>query len=255
MKEILECAVSSWNAYWGESSYLWLLGISLACLLFFAWKKKEAGVLVSYQILILAVFFTPVTAGIIQKCIGALVYWRMLWLFPTVPLIAFAMVLVIRSSQKKVFRFVLTVLAAAVIVCAGTSVWQAGNYEIVNNRQQVPDDIVAISRLIAKNRTSEESRVAADNYVASYIRVYDPSIQMPYGREGRGAVSKDARALWKYINSGEPVYKKIAVRAKRENCEFLVFPVLQEEIKESMDEYGYEMIGSSGYYGIFRRKE
>ena len=246
--------MSSWNAYWGESRYLWLLGAAFLVLIFLSRKNKTARDLLFYEILMAVIYFCPVTAAVIQKCVGALVYWRVIWLFPVVPVIAYAAVSMIRKCPKRILRFVCMAAVICLIVLSGKSVWQAGNYALTANRQQVPDEVAQISRIVLENRKSEDSLVAADDHVASYLRVYDASIKMVYGRRGDGAASKNAFSLYESMVSPEPDYKKITDLAQQENCEILIFPVPQESVIADMEEYGYEIIGSVESYGIFQRK-
>ena len=71
-----------------------------------------------------------------------------------------------------------------VIAASGTGMIKAGNFERVYNRQQVPDQIAMICNRINEDREGKKVRIAADEYTASYIRVYDPSLKMAYGRRG-----------------------------------------------------------------------
>lgn len=254
----MESVADAWNRYWNGSSYRFLLPAAVLILLVLAKKYKKAGELAVYQILIALVFVCPATAWFIQKCVGELVYWRTLWLFPVVPAIALAMTLLVKSCKPKWGKGVLAALFLAAAVFAGTSVWQAGNFVKTGNRQQVPDPVAAAAGLIAENRTSEESLAAVDDFIASYIRVYDPSIRMPYGREARGAESRNAKALYLEIMNPEPVYHHLARRASVMNCEFLVFEVPEEKesrICYSVGRYGYELIGKADRYGVFQKKK
>lgn len=252
MREIIECTIASWNAYWGESRYVWLLCAAFVCLLFFCRKNEDVKDMVRYLLFMTIVYFCPITAAVIQKCVGALVYWRVIWLFPVAAVLAYAAVLVVRKVPIKMFRFVCIALFACLIGFSGMSVRQAGNYVIAANRQQVPDEVAQISRILVENRTSEESLVAADDHIASYLRVYDASIKMVYGRRGDGAASKRAFSLYENVVSPEPDYQTIADIAKQESCELLIFRVPKEGVIDEMEKYGYHLIGSVEDYGIFQ---
>ena len=93
MKEIVETDTGISGRITGEkdisSIYCWLAVLYL--LIFREKIKKPDTILLVYLVISLAVFFCPITAKIIQKCIGELVYWRVLWIVPSVPVIAFAM--------------------------------------------------------------------------------------------------------------------------------------------------------------------
>lgn len=252
MREIIECITASWSAYWGESRYVWLLCAAFVCLAIFGRKNEAAKDLIRYQILMTVVYFCPVTAAVVQKCVGALVYWRVIWLFPVAAMLSYAAVLIIQKEKKRILRFVWMGVFVCLIMFSGKSVWQAGNYEITANRQQVPDEVAQIGRMILENRTSQDSLVAADDHVASYLRVYDASIKMVYGRRGDGAASKRAFSLYENVVSPEPDYQKITEIAQQEGCEFLIFRVPQESVIDEMEECRYKMIGSVEDYVVFQ---
>ena len=88
MREILQNALTSWDKYWDGSIYPYLLLGAALYLLFFEKKRKQAGYLLGYLVITLALMFCPVTAALIEKCIGGMVYWRVVWIFPALPVIA-----------------------------------------------------------------------------------------------------------------------------------------------------------------------
>ena len=90
MKRALLASLDAWQKYWGNGFYVYLLLAACLYFLVFGRKKERSRILSGYIVVFLAVFFCPVTAYIIQKCIGRSVYWRVLWVLPAVPLIAYA---------------------------------------------------------------------------------------------------------------------------------------------------------------------
>ena len=70
MKRALLASLDAWQKYWGNGFYVYLLLAACLYFLVFGRKKERARILFSYIIVFLAVFFCPVTAYIIQKCIG-----------------------------------------------------------------------------------------------------------------------------------------------------------------------------------------
>ena len=74
-----------------------------------------------------------------MKCIGKIVYWRVLWLLPTVPLIAGGFTELVRRSRNRIVQVILVLVLTGVIAASGTGMIKAGNFERVYNRQQVPD--------------------------------------------------------------------------------------------------------------------
>ena len=63
MREILQNALTSWDKYWDGSIYPYLLLGAALYLLFFEKKRKQAGYLLGYLVITLALMFCPVTAA------------------------------------------------------------------------------------------------------------------------------------------------------------------------------------------------
>ena len=91
--------MDAWQKYWGNGFYVYLLLAACLYFLVFGRKKERSRILSGYIVVFLAVFFCPVTAYIIQKCIGRSVYWRVLWILPAVPLIAYAGTCLIKKVE------------------------------------------------------------------------------------------------------------------------------------------------------------
>lgn len=201
MKEIVTWAVTIWDMYWGNGWVQYLLALSGIGILILGRKKGIALRLFFYTVLLLGLFFCPVSGRVIMRCIGESVYWRVLWLLPTVPVIAGGFTEVVSRSKNGILQAVLTAVLVGAVVISGTGMIKAGNFERVYNHRQVPDEIAMICNKINADRNKREVRIAADEYAASYIRVYDPSLKMVYGRRGYGAADKTIKNLYKQITS------------------------------------------------------
>lgn len=234
MKEMIKKSLGFWNNYWGDSVFPYLLAIALLYLLIFKRKKKTTRYVLGYVFLALFLFFFPYTAKIIQKCIGENVYWRVLWLVPSTPVIALAMTEFIRG-RKAVLQPVLLVLCTAVIVLGGKEFYTEGYYHKVNNYQQVPDVVAGICELAKQDAGGEKFLLVADEYVSSYIRVYDPSIYLPFGRRGSGGAIGTRRQLYFEINAPSFNYTSIAKYAKRNRCNYLVVKIPNEQQKKELE--------------------
>lgn len=252
MKEIIAWTVNVWRMYWGNGWIPYLLALGGACALIFGKKKKNSLSLVLYSVFLLVLFFCPFSGRVIMKCIGKIVYWRVLWLLPTVPLIAGGFTELVRRSRNRIVQVILVLVLTGVIAASGTGMIKAGNFERVYNRQQVPDQIAMICNRINEDREGKEVRIAADEYTASYIRVYDPSLKMAYGRRGDGAVGKKARVLYKQITSEVPDGKKTSsLAADAVHCTYVVMVPPDENFVLDMVAGGYQVLDTVSPYYIF----
>ena len=76
--------------------------------------KAKAGAVAIYTLLALAAFFFPISAWILQKCIGAEVYWRVLWVVPVVPLLAYVGTRLVRMPKKRIAQAAVLVIMLGV---------------------------------------------------------------------------------------------------------------------------------------------
>lgn len=154
-------------------------------------------------------------------------------------------------------QYILLIFIAAVLAFCGTGLNKDGFYKKVQNVQKIPDEVVSICNLINEQKEeNEEIYLATDDKIASYVRVYDPSIKMPYGRGGKGASGKKAaRWLHKQLVAEVPVIKKVVKNAKRLKCNYLVFPVPSKKKQLYMETKGFYLIGQVNEYGIFKYYE
>lgn len=251
MKEMIKKSLGFWNNYWGDSIFPYLLVIALLYLLIFKRKKKTTWYVLGYVFLALFLFFCPYTAKVIQRCIGENVYWRVLWLVPSAPVIALSMTEFIRG-RKEILQPVLLVLCAAVIALGGKEFYTEGYYHKVNNYQQVPDAVAGICELVNQDAGGEKFLLTADEYVSSYVRVYDPSIYLPFGRRGSGGAVGSRRQLYFEINAPALNYTNIAKYAEWVKCNYLVVKIPNEQQKTELESYHYQELGVIGEYSVYR---
>ncbi len=61
-----------------------------------------------------------------MKCIGKIVYWRVLWLLPTVPLIAGGFTELVPEDGDRIVQVILVLVLTGVIAASGTGMIKAG---------------------------------------------------------------------------------------------------------------------------------
>lgn len=254
MKEIMEQILSAWNNYWGDGCYQYLLLAAILYLAICCRKNKATKYILGYVFLVLFLFFCPVTASIIRMCIGENVYWRVLWILQLVPVVSFAATEFLKE-RKKIVQPVLVILFAAVIVLSGKGIYESGYYKEINNYQKVPDSVAAIGNLIRTDAGDEKVIAATDNYIGSYLRVYDPSIYMLYGREARGAVIYPYLVMYQEVNAVEKNYDRIGWAGRLLACNYLIVEITAEPQKAEIEAYDYHEIGTVNQYCVFRLGE
>lgn len=255
MIEMMQWILSVWNAYWDEGFYQYLLLVS-AVFLFLFYRKKEScrQALISLAA-VLFLFFFPPAAYVIRACIGSTVYWRVLWLLPLIPAVSLAAAELVSGRKSKAVQLLLMLAIAAAVGLSGRDMLRSGNFVRLSNHQKVPDEAAYICNMISEAAASDgisEIRIASDDYLNSYIRVYDSSILMPFGRWGKGALDQASERLYQEMTSDWPNYRRLARLAKKKECNFLALPQREKDPDQALAKYGYEPIGTAGSYTVYQ---
>jgi hypothetical protein len=241
--------------YWGKGYVQYLLPVACVYLLVRRKKIRQAGLFLGYFALGLFFYWCPLTAGIIQKCVGTDVYWRYLWVLPTVPVLALAMTDFCMNCKKKLLRFAAVVLMAGVIVVSGEAIRPSEIYSKESNRQKVPETVAAVCSIIREDAKDGEVLLATDDDLASFIRVYDASIQMPYGRAARGASNSIERQLYQLIMQTPMDCEALMDCVGQTDVNYLVVKLAKETEEEAnicIESHDFMRIGKVNDYGIYR---
>lgn len=262
MKEVIGV---SWNTYLGFKGGGMHMGLYFAAVLFLALlsrtdnEKRNNYLLSGYSILFWGIFFFPLTAKIIvEYCIGSNVYWRMFWILPFPLVTAYAFALALKQVPSGWKRGIFIFFTMAVIMVTGTSIYPH-YFSKAENIYKIPQNAVDVCQIVnedAKENQTAEKKVIVPNELLSYIRQYDGSIQMPYGRnalKNEKFQNKNVKRIFELMSSPETDFETLAEYAKREACNYLVYPV-HETADKKLQELGYERIGENGVYCVYRRR-
>lgn len=258
MMAYFKWSVYIWQLFWNNGYYQYLLLAAALYLLIFHRKERSTRQVLVYSAIVLFIFFFPLSAKVIVFCIGGNVYWRVFWLLPIIPVIAFAATKFLRSRRSKLVQTVLLLVCCAAIAISGRDMFTDGVYVRTANAQKVPEDVAQICDTInaeAEKDGLDDFLVMGDEYLSSYLRVYDPSVRQAYGRWGRNPVNNPCRRVYHLMKKEEPrKYRKIARLSKKGGCDFLVISV-PEEKTPSIERFHYVQIGEVGEYRIYQLEE
>lgn len=213
-------------------------------------EKKHRAIMIGYTIIFFVVYFFPPVIWFMDKVIGDLVYWRMLWLVPMPMVIAYSMVQTWDRIQGKVKKAGLLITYVVLLALLGQNVYlQDSPFEARSNWEKLPEAPVAIVDAINANRDSKDdyALVAAPEDMVVYLMQYDGSLRQVYGRKGL------VRSRYLKKKLAEPVKRvKRFVRAlRRHNVNYVVMKKTQK-LKKRMKKQGFVMIGNVGDYLIFK---
>lgn len=151
------------------------------------------------------------------------------------------------------YRWGILLVLIAALVFGGKNLYLGGAFEKTTNLQKVPQEVAQICNIITEQKEEgEQIRLAATSLVATYVRVYDPSIVMPYGRDGKGCANGVDRRLYEMLMSYEPDLEKEIQYARKNSWNYLAHWSENGETVDVFEKAGYACLGKVGKYFIFK---
>lgn len=260
MDGMLKVAENTYRNYVGnsDSAHMLLMIAALVLILIFAKEVKYKIVFSGYLLLFAIVYWCPFTAWIIGgKMIGKSVYWRMFWALPAALITAYGLVCFIEKFPKRWIKVLLLLLCVAGIGATGTQVFSKENYSPYVNQYKLPIGIPEACELVltdAKDQGIEKIKAVPGNQVLCYIRQYDASIYMPYGRNvlRDEAVTEAEKEIFTLVGGATPNYQRLHELMEAEVCNYLILSDLSEEIKSGYLASGFELVGDAANHTVMR---
>ena len=162
------------------SGMLAALYICVLVFLLFKEKEKYKRILFVYlPFFWLILLFLPITYRIIAEVIDEELYYRFFWMMPMTLVISYGFVQVYQLYRGK-FRKLIAVGLVAVIVLCGDFVYNNWRYSLAKNPYHVPQSVVELCDLM--HAEGREVMAVFPQELMQYVRQYDSTICMPYGR-------------------------------------------------------------------------
>ena len=229
----------------------WIFPLLLIVLIFIFWKEKDGmrklllGVL---PLLFLFIYWCPLTGMLFMKLLGENVYWRILWLILIAVLIPYGFCLLI-GRLKGWLRQGAFLIGMAVIVLCGTPLFKSEELQASTNDYKIPQNVVAVCDLLPGN-----VHALVSNRLMPYIRLYDPSITLEFGRNAlayNGIENPTGnQILYAEAQKEEIDVPALAPLAKEEGCTFLVFSN-SHTYSDDWEAYGYKEYSHTDEFTIF----
>lgn len=239
------------NLFW-EYMGTGLIVILFLISLIYLWRTEErlyVRILFIYvPVILLLFFFNPLLAALLYNFGEEEIYYRILWLLPITVTVAFAATsLYERLPDKR--RTVFALAVAVGIMVSGSYIYSNPYFQEAENLYHVPDSVVHICDAIVV--PGREVQAVFPLELVQYVRQYEPTICMPYGRE----MTVDR---WNYWDSLPEEMEKEIIDLSRlvpltreEGCHYIILPE-DKKIVGDPTEYGWEMIAGMDGYVIYR---
>ena len=251
--EVFDLIKFFWKHYNGKGFYLYLFLGGMVLLLFLRERRKYNRYLFWYCIGGLILYWIPYTAKIIMKAGEADFLSLTAWQAGITFVIAYFAVSCISQLKNRLFAVVLAVLMLSGLAFSGRLVYNKDVFHKSTNYYKLPQTVLGVCDAMKKNADGEEIRAIVPDELISYVRQYDPSIHLIYGRDA-GKDSRtdtmEAAIVYDVINNEEQDKETFREALALSGCNYLV---LSEE--HTMDWYAeeeYEKIAKIDEYCIYR---
>lgn len=231
----------------------WIFPMLLLAVLWILWQEKDRGKKIFFGILplvFLFIYWCPVTGTLFMKVLGENVYWRILWLLLVAVIIPYAGCLLLKQL-KGIGRQAAFLLILFGLVFGGKKVLSEECFELSTNVYKVPQNVIEVCDLLPGN-----IHAMVSNRLMPYIRMYDPTITLEYGRNALNynAITEETedenQLLYLEAQKSEIDLSVLAKLAKEREITFLVFSDNRTFIGE-WEDYGYKKYASTDEFIIF----
>lgn len=249
MQDFFEIAKTDFTATFEGAWIFPILLVSVVCI--FRLEKDHIRKLLFglLPLLLLGLYWCPVTGLLFMRILGENVYWRILWLVlpaMTVPY-AFCLICGRLEGMRRQGAFLALL---AVLAFGGKKVLSTEWFEPSTNVWKVPQNVVAVCDLLPG-----KVHVLASNRLTPYLRLYDPTLTLEYARNalvfnGMDEVYGPTATLYKAVQEAEIDVDTVGPLAKEQGCTFLIFSVSRTYAGDWAD-YGYREYASTEEFRIF----
>lgn len=254
MQEFFETAKTDFSATFEGA---WIFPILIAAVIWILWKEEDrtrkllCGIL---PLVLLAVYWCPLTGQLFIRILGENVYWRVLWLILLAVTIPYAGCLLLQRL-KGIRRQGCFLLLAAIIVLGGEKVLSEEWFKPSPNAYKIPQNVIEVCELLPSN-----IHAMVSNRLMPYIRMYDPTITLEFGRNALAYNAIAWESAWEpdfhdqilYLEAQKPEIDLdiLMPLAEEVGIEFFVFSNNRTYIGEWGD-YEFSEYGRTNEFVIF----
>lgn len=246
-----DTAFTVWQNISG-SGMLAALYVCAVVFLFFREKETYKRMLLVYlPVFWIGVLFLPVTYKIVAEVIDVEIYYRFFWMLPMTLVIAYASVQAYHLYRGKYRRLVAAGLVV-VLIFSGDFVYNNWRYTKAENKFHVPESVVEICNLM--HAEGREVMALFPMELMQYVRQYDSTICMPYGRNVLVEDWKINHPLYDIMEAERVDLDELGKAAAMYSCTYVVLAEMRETIGE-LTRHGYVLKGTILGYHIYYNDE
>lgn len=225
-------------------------------------KNKKNKLLFGYfPLIMLFVVINPVTIFFLGKIINSGSMYRIFFMLPLIPTIAYGLTLFGSFFKKKVIKLVYVIAMCFVIIFCGEIIINSYTVFHVDNWYKLPEEDVEVALAISKDKQTSYKRAMVPYGMSSRIRQIDPKIKLAYSRIISQQFDENGNALLydtddasnfepvQKLNAGDVEYISKYCIANQIN--YVVFSD-STPLSKPMEQYGFERMYETENYVIYR---
>lgn len=246
-------AVDLFVSYMGNGI---IIGWYVVSLVYLFLKEKDSAkriMFLYFPAVLLLFYFNPLFVRLVYGFIGEEIYYRLLWLLPMSVTIAYVIVCIYTSlCGKKQLSFLAVCMVG--ILLSGKCIYTNPHFSVAENRYHVPQAVVEICDAIRVE--GREVTAAFPVELVQYVRQYDATICMPYGREVLVSQWGTGHPLLDLLSQREISAEEFAYLSKdTENgcvwpCNYIIVPQ-GTVVKGDLEEYGIVLYDTIAGYDVY----
>lgn len=237
--------IELYEKYIGTGMIAGLLLVAVIYLLVTEKNRNTRVIFLYMPLMVLALFFCPLFAGVFNHFVGIEIYFRFMWLVPVVVILGYAAVKIIVSLNGRK-RLIAGVAMGAIITVSGSFIYKNPEYPPAENIYHVPQEVVDICDAIRVE--GREVMAAFPKEHLLYVRQYSPYVCMPYGRDAYvGDVQDD---LYDTLEKDRVDAKTVVEYARARGCHYVIFSA-EKQIVGDFEDYDYRLFDEIEGYLIY----
>lgn len=235
-----------------------LTALFLCALVFLFFQEKETYkriLLVYLPASWIGILFLPITYQMIAGIIDEELYYRFFWMLPMTLVIAYALVQAY-SLYQGVYKKVLAIGLALLLVVGGDFVYNNWRYSAAENKYHVPESVVDMCDLM--HAEGREVMAVFPAEMMQYVRQYDSTVLMPYGRNVLVPDWKMDHPLYNIMEEEVLDSKALGESAYVHNCMYVVVAEDKEtkgDLARELAACGYELKAKMHGYCVYYNDE
>ncbi len=245
-------AVQLFRNYMGTGLIVILFLLAVVYLLVCEKRKHVRIIFVYMPVTLLLLYFNPLFARLLFEMLGNEIYYRLLWLLPMTPVLAYACVCIcgkVKESRGRGAAGAAALLMAAAIAFSGSFIYNNPFFYKAENKYHMPDSVVHIcDAIIVPGR---EVMAAFPPEFVQFVRQYSPLVCMPYGRETLVERWGFESRVYDLITAEEIDLVALNEAVMAENCHYVILHS-SRRVKGDFAQCNWELYCETDGYCVYR---